>query len=67
MGDIVNLKRFKKRHEREQAAKRPTPTARDLVGPNPNVPATNFAATAPASSSTSTASMAETPHEVAGR
>ena len=68
MGDVVNLKRFKKRIEREQSAKtgRRQPCA---IRPHQirTRSATNIAAIAPTICWISIASMAKTHHEVAGR
>ncbi len=41
MGDVVNLKRFKKRASASSRRNRPMPTGRGSAGPNPNAFGTN--------------------------
>ena len=48
MGDVVNLKRFKKRTEREQSAKQADANRALSAAPNPNASLTSSAANAPA-------------------
>ncbi len=67
MGDVVNLKRFKKRSEREQAAKQADANRARLAEPSPNARGMNWAQAAPTSFWTNIASTVRTHHEITGR
>ena len=67
MGDLVNLKRFRKRAERKLSAKEAEANRAHLAKRNPNVFLSNSAPSAPATCSISIGSMARTHHEIAGR